>query len=315
MPIVFLTNMPADREARWREVLSRALPEEAIVAGADVDTAGMAFDAFDVAIAANPKAEALARFPALRFVQSLWAGVEHLVHNPALPPDAPLARLVDPNMARFMAEAVSAHVLALHRDHGHYARAQQEGRWAPASVTYAHDRTVGFLGTGELARACMAQLAKLDFTLVGWSRNKREIAGVETFAGDDGLTAMLAPTDILVNLLPLTDDTRGLIDADLLGRLGAGAALVNVARGGHVVDADLIAALDDGPLREAVLDVFHEEPLPADHPFWRHPRVHLFPHVAAPTDPESAAKIAAANIRAFRTGNAIAGLVDRARGY
>jgi glyoxylate/hydroxypyruvate reductase A len=315
VPIVFLTNMPAEREARWREVLARALPEEEIVAGADVETAGVPVEAFDVVIAANPPAATLERFPSLGFVQSLWAGVEQLVHNPALPPDAPLARLVDPNMARFMAEAVSAHVLALHRDHGHYARAQKEGRWAPAPVTYAHDRTVGFLGTGELARACMARLAALDFTLVGWSRTKREIDGVATFAGDDGLAAMLARTDILVNLLPLTAETRGLIDADLLGRLGPGACLVNVARGGHVVDDDLVAALDDGRLREAVLDVFHEEPLPADHPFWRHPRVHLFPHVAAPTDPESAARIAAANIRAFRTGGAIAGLVDRARGY
>ncbi len=315
MPIVFLTNMPAEREARWREVLARALPAEEIVAGQDVDAGSLDPAAFDVAIAANPPAAALARFPALRFVQSLWAGVEQLVHNPALPPEAPLARLVDPNMAQFMAEAVAAHLLSLHRDHGHYARAQAEGRWAPEPAVYARDRTVAFLGTGELARACMRQLAGLDFSLLGWSRSRRDLDGVETFAGDDGLTTMLARTDILVNLMPLTDATRGMIDAALLAQLKPGASLVNVARGGHVVDADLIAALDSGQLSEAVLDVFHEEPLPAEHPFWRHPRVHIFPHVAAPTDPESAAEIAAANIRAFRSGGAIAGLVDRARGY
>ncbi|NBB71727.1 MAG: glyoxylate/hydroxypyruvate reductase A [Alphaproteobacteria bacterium] len=307
--------MDEAREARWRDVLARALPEETIVAGAGVDTAGLEPAAFDVAIAANPPAAALARFPALGFVQSLWAGVEQLVHNPALPPDAPLARLVDPNMARFMAEAVTAHVTSLHRDHPHYARAQAEERWAPAPAVYARDRTVGFLGTGELARACLRQLAGLDFPLLGWSRSRRDLDGVETFAGDEGLTAMLARTDILVNLMPLTAETRGMIDARLLGRLKPGAALVNVARGGHVVDADLLAALDEGQLGEAVLDVFDEEPLPAGHPFWRHPRVHVFPHVAAPTEPESAARIAAANIRAFRTGGAIAGLVDRARGY
>lgn len=315
MPIVFLTNMPAEREARWREVLARALPEEEIVAGRDVDDTTIDPGAFDIVIAANPPAEALARFPALCFVQSLWAGVEQLVHNPALPPDAPLARLVDPNMAQFMAEAVAAHVMSLHRDHGHYARAQAEGRWAPEPAVYARDRTVGFLGTGELARACMRQLAGFGFQRLGWSRSRRDVEGVETFAGDDGLDAMLARTDILVNLLPLTAATRGMIDARLLAGLKRGAALVNVARGGHVVDADLVAALDAGQLREAVLDVFHDEPLPADHPFWRHPRVHVFPHVAAPTDPESAAAIAAANIRAFRTGGAIAGLVDRTRGY
>jgi glyoxylate/hydroxypyruvate reductase A len=315
VPIVFLTNMPAEREARWRDVLARALPEDVIVAGRDVDGSGLDPAAFDVAVAANPPAEALERFPALGFVQSLWAGVEQLVHNPALPTDAPLARLVDPNMARFMAEAVTAHVLGLHRDHGHYARAQAATRWAPRPAAYARERSIGFLGTGELARACMRQLAGLDFSLLGWSRSGRELDGVETFAGDDGLAAMLARADILVNLMPLTDATRGMIDAALLARLKPGAALVNVARGGHVVDVDLIAALDSGQLSEAVLDVFHEEPLPAEHPFWRHPRVHVFPHVAAPTDPESAARIAAANIRAFRTGGAIAGLVDRARGY
>ncbi len=315
VPIVFLTDMSAEREARWRDVLAHALPEEEIVAGPAVGADGRDPAVFDVAIAANPPAAALARFPALRFVQSLWAGVEQLVHNPALPPDAPLARLVDPNLAQAMAEAVAAHVLSLHRDHGHYARAQAAGRWAPEPVVLARDRTVAFLGTGELARACMRQLAGFAFARLGWSRRRRDVDGVETFTGDDGLRAMLARTDILVNLLPLTTATRGLIDARLLGALKRGAALVNVARGGHVVDADLLAALNAGQLRDAVLDVFHEEPPPADHPFWRHPRVHVFPHVAAPTDPESAAAIAARNIRAFRTGGAITGLVDRSRGY
>jgi len=126
---------------------------------------------------------------------------------------------------------------------------------------------------------------------------------------------MLGEVDILVNLLPLTPETRGIVDARLLAVLQPGTSFVNVARGGHVVDADLLAALDRGQLAEAVLDVFHEEPLPPDHPFWRHPKVHLFPHVAAPTDPASAARIAARNIRAFRQGTPLAGLVDRARGY
>jgi glyoxylate/hydroxypyruvate reductase A len=182
-------------------------------------------------------------------------------------------------------------------------------------VAPARDRAVGFLGTGELARACMARLRRLGFPLKGWSRRRPRLDGVDTFAGDDGLAAMLAGTDILVNLLPLTPATRRLVDARFLARLKRGAAFVNVARGGHVVEADLLAALDTGRLGEAVLDVFDEEPLPADHPFWRHPRVRVFPHVAAPTDPESAARIAAANIRAFRGGGAITGLVDRGRGY
>jgi glyoxylate/hydroxypyruvate reductase A len=315
LPIVFLSGLAPERAAAWCEVLARAMPEEEIVAGDEVEARGLEPGSFDVAIAANPPAGALGRFPALGFVQSLWAGVEPLVDDPGLPARARLARLVDPELARSMAEAVTAHVLALHRDHDHYARAQAAGRWAPLPAVHPRDRTIGFLGTGELARASMTRLAHFGFSLLGWSRSARPIDGAATFGGADGLATLLARTDILVNLLPLTPATRGIIDARLLGRLPDGAALVNVARGGHVVDADLLAALDAGRLRAAVLDVFHVEPLPADHPFWRHPRVHLFPHVAAPTDPASAAAIAAANVRAFRGGGAIAGLVDRIRGY
>ena len=315
LPIVFLSELAPERAAAWCEALARALPEEEIVAGGEVEARGLEPGSFDVAIAANPPAGALARFPALGFVQSLWAGVEPLVDDPALPPTARLARLVDPELARSMAEAVTAHVLALHRDHGHYAHAQAARRWAPLPAIRASDRTIGFLGTGELARASMARLADFGFPLLGWSRSGRQIEGVATFSGADGLATLLGRADILVNLLPLTDATRKIVDARLLAQLPEGAALVNVARGGHVVDADLLAALDAGRLRTAILDVFRVEPLPADHPFWGHPRVFIFPHVAAPTDPVSAAEIAAANVRAFRAGGAVVGLVDRTRGY
>jgi glyoxylate/hydroxypyruvate reductase A len=291
------------------------MPDEAIIAGAAFASSGIDPTTVEIAIAANPKPEALAPFTSLGFVQSLWAGVEHLVHNPALPPAVPLARLVDPNMAQYMAEAVLAHVMALHRDHALYDCAQRRGHWAPAPVRYAVERTVGFLGTGELARACMAMLQPIGFPVMGWSRAPREIEGVRTFTGAAGLDEMLAQTDVLVNLLPLTAATRGIIDGRLLSKLAPGAALVNVARGAHVVDADLIEVLDEGRLTQATLDVFHDEPLPDGHPFWLHPKVHIFPHVAAPTDAASAARIAAENIRAFRRGTAIAGLVDRDRGY
>ncbi|TVQ29078.1 MAG: glyoxylate/hydroxypyruvate reductase A [Geminicoccaceae bacterium] len=269
----------------------------------------------DVVIAANPAPDKLAPFGSIRFVQSLWAGVEHLVHNPALPPAAPLARLVDPNMSQAMAEGVAAHVLALHRDHARFARSQRQRVWSKDPQKLARERTVGFLGTGELARACMRMLQPLGFSLLGWSRHQRAIDGVATFAGSDGLQTMLGGTEILVNLTPLTAATRGLIDARLLAALPKGAMLINVARGGHVVEADLIDALDRGHLAEAVLDVFEIEPLPADHPFWAHPRIQVFPHVAAQTDPASAAKIAAANIRRFRRGETPHDLVDRQRGY
>ncbi len=312
MPIVLVSNLQADAERRWVRLLQEAMPEESVHAAVDF-TGDPA--AVDIVIAANPSPEKLAPFGGIRFVQSLWAGVEHLVHNPALPPAVPLARLVDPNMSRAMAEGVTAHVMALHRDHPRFARGQRERVWSKDPQKLAHERTVGFLGTGELAQACMAMLGALGFRLVGWSRSHREIAGVDTFAGAEGLAPMLAQTEILVNLVPLTATTRRLIDAGLLASLPRGSMLVNVARGGHVVDADLIAALDSGHLAEAVLDVFEVEPLPTDHPFWAHPRVHVFPHVAAQTDPVSASKIAAANVARFRRGGTPQNLVDRQRGY
>ncbi|MFW5680948.1 MAG: 2-hydroxyacid dehydrogenase [Pseudomonadota bacterium] len=312
MPIVLVSNLAADAERRWVDLLQAAMPEEEVRPAVDFtgDPATV-----DIVIAANPAPSALAPFTSIRFVQSLWAGVEHLVHNPALPAGVPLARLVDPNMSRAMAEGVTAHVLALHRDHPRFARGQRDRVWSKDPQKLADERTVGFLGTGELARACMAMLGPLGFRLVAWSRTRHEIDGVETFCGAEGLASMLARTEILVNLTPLTAETRGLIDAKLLHGLPKGAMLINVARGGHVVDEDLLAALDEGHLAEAVLDVFEVEPLPTDHPFWRHERVQVFPHVAAQTDPSSAALIAAANVHRFRRGETPAHLVDRGRGY
>lgn len=312
MPIVLVSNLKPDAEERWTALLQAAMPDETI-------TAGSAFQGdprtIDVAIVANPEPDQLAPFRNVRFVQSLWAGVEKLVHNPALPAGAPLARLVDPAMSRAMAEGVTAHVLALHRDHPRFARGQRHRIWSKDPQKLAAERSVGFLGTGELAQACMALLGKLDFRRMAWGRSPKTLPGIETFAGPEGLRRMLERTEILVNLLPLTPETTGLIDRDLLAALPRGAMLINVARGGHVVDADLLAALDSGHLAEAVLDVFTVEPLPTDHPFWTHERVQLFPHVAAQTDPVSAAKVAAANVARFRRGETPHGLVDRSRGY
>ncbi|MEO1092384.1 MAG: glyoxylate/hydroxypyruvate reductase A [Pseudomonadota bacterium] len=313
--IVLLTSLDAAAEERWCGLLQDALPEETIVAGARFAPTGVAAGDVDVAIVANPQPVALAPFTNLRFVQSLWAGVEKLVGLPTLRRDVPLARLVDPAMSRAMAEAVTAHVLALHRDHARFARGQRDRVWSKDPQKLAHQRTVGFLGLGELAGASIELLTPLGFDLRGWSRSPKTIAGVATFHGDDGLATMLGEVEILVNLLPLTPTTERMLGRPLFQRLPRGAMVVNVARGAHVVDAELLAALDEGQLAEAVLDVFEVEPLPTDHPFWAHPRVQLFPHVAAQTDPVTASRIAAANVRAFRAGRPVANVVDRSRGY
>ncbi|MFO1270849.1 MAG: glyoxylate/hydroxypyruvate reductase A [Rubrivivax sp.] len=278
----------------WRRELGAAMPEAQWVEG-DCDDA-------DAAVVANPPPCALAGQRRLRLVQSLWAGVERLLADETLPAGVPLARMVDPALAAAMAETALWAVLSLHRGFFDYQAKQREGHWAPHRQRRADEVNVLLLGRGEMGGAVGERLAPLGYRLAAWHR------GVE-------LAPLLAVADIVVNLLPLTPATRGLLDARFFAALPAGAALVNLARGAHVVEADLLAALDGGRLRHAVLDVFATEPLPAGHPFWAHPQVTVLPHVAAWTDPRSASRVAAANLRALRDGRPVAHLVDRGRGY
>jgi glyoxylate/hydroxypyruvate reductase A len=255
------------------------------------------------AVVANPPAGALQGLPNLRLVQSLWAGVDKLLADPTLPAAVPLARMVDPMMNAAMAETALWAVLALQRDFFAYAAQQRRGQWLQHPQRRAQDWRVTVLGQGQMGQAVAAALQRQGFPVQGWRRDGQPLA------------PLLAATDVLVNLLPLTPATRGFIDAKWLAQLPRGAALVNLARGAHVVDADLLAALDTGHLRHAVLDVFHAEPLPAGHPYWQHPQVTVLPHVAAATDPRSAAAVVAANVRAALAGRPLANLVDRGRGY
>ncbi|MFN7727133.1 MAG: NAD(P)-dependent oxidoreductase, partial [Rubrivivax sp.] len=201
-----------------------------------------------------------------------------------------------------MAETAVWAVLSLHRGFFDYARQQQAGQWLALPQRRADEVAVLVLGQGEMGRTAGARLAALGYRVAGWRR------GVP-------LAPLLAQAEVVLNLLPLTPETRGVLNAELFQQLPRGAALVNLARGAHVVEADLLAALASGQLRHAVLDVFHTEPLPADHPFWAHPQVTVLPHAAAATDPRSASAVAAANLRALRDGRPLQHLVERARGY
>jgi glyoxylate/hydroxypyruvate reductase A len=280
-----------------------------------LERGAVAAESIEVAIVANPPAGALAGLPRLHLVQSLWAGVEKLLADPTLPDSVPLARMVDPAMNLAMAETALWAVLSLQRDFFDYAQRQRESRWAPQLQRAARDVNVAVLGLGQMGRAVAARLAGQGYRVSGWSTRPAELAGVRTHAGEDGLRAVLADAQVLVNLLPLTPVTRGLIDARLLAALPRGASLVNLARGAHVVESDLLAALDGGHLRRAVLDVFATEPLPPAHPFWLHPQVTVLPHVAAQTDPVSASAVVAANLAALREGRPLRHLVDRRRSY
>lgn len=300
MSILLARTFDAAERAQWLQLLRAALPGETLVTEpADAtEAAGV-----DIAIVANPPAGALQGLPNLRLIQSLWAGVDRLLADTSIPPEVPLARMVDPAMNEAMAETALWAVLSLQRDFVDYAVQQRQRRWQQHPQRRADDVRVAVLGLGQMGRAVVRRLELNGYRVAGWSTREGQ------------LVTLLAASDIVINLLPLTPDTRGLFDTKCFAAMRRGASLVNLARGGHVVDADLLAALDAGQLRHAVLDVFHGEPLPADHPFWSHPRVTLLPHVAAQTDARSAAAIVAANVKRWRAGEPVANLVDRARGY
>jgi glyoxylate/hydroxypyruvate reductase len=253
-------------------------------------------------------------FPNLEIVFSVGAGVDQFDLS-LLPPSLPLVRMIEPGIAESMAEYVSLAVLALHRDLVSFIDQQRRRVWSEIQVRAAAGRRVGIMGLGQLGQAALDKLKVFGFPLSGWNRSPRTIDGVTTYAGAAELDAFLAGVDILVCLLPLTDETRGILNARLFAALPAGAALVNTGRGGHLVEADLLAALDSGRLSAAVLDVVDQEPPPEDHRFWSHPKILLTPHVASMTRPETAVDFVLTTIGRHRAGEPLAGLVDRQRGY
>ncbi len=310
--IALVTRISDEAEHLWLDALSLRMPEEKIVSFRHLDEEDRA--AIDVAIVANPDPMDLARLPGLTWIHSLWAGVERLVSEIG-DSTVPVVRLVDPQLSRTMAEAVLAWTYYLFRDMPAYARFQRERSWQQLPYRRPDQITVGLLGLGALGEAAAHRLTDAGFKVIGWSRSAKDIEGVETFSGDDGLNTVLRRSDILTCLLPLTPETRGLLNAERLALLPANASLINFARGPIVVSEDLLQTLDTGRLSHAVLDVFDVEPLPTDAPFWDHPRITVLPHISAPTDRDTAAALVADNIRTFRRTATLPSIVDFARGY
>lgn len=301
--------------AAWRTAMAAELPGRRIV------VAGEPFAPDDVryAIVWKPPAGLLDGLAGLQAVFSLGAGVDHLLGEAGLP-DVPIARVVDPDLTMRMTEWVTLQVLLHHRRQRDYDRQQAEKVWRDLPQPAARDVRVGIMGLGVLGGDAAAVLARLGFQVAGWSRGPRALAGIECFHGEAGLASFLARTDVLVVLLPLTPDTRGILNARLfsgLARDGAlgGPVLINAGRGKLQVEADILAALDAGVLKAASLDVFETEPLPAESPLWSHPAVTVTPHVAAESDPAAIARLIAAQIRRHEAGLPLEHLVDRARGY
>ncbi|MBX3621433.1 MAG: glyoxylate/hydroxypyruvate reductase A [Rhizobacter sp.] len=311
MSLLLATDFAPEALQHWAAQVREALP------GLTVHTERSPAVDGDIAMAlvANPAPGALKDLPRLRFVQSMWAGVDRLLRDDTIPPELLLARMVDPALSAAMAETALWAVLSLHRGMYRYAEQQRRRVWQALPQRRADEVQVAVLGLGEMGRSVATRLAANGYAVSGWSRRGAPLDGVATHARDTALPLVLGQAEVVINLLPLTARTHSLFNARTFAQMRTGAAFVNLARGQHVVDADLLAALDRGQLSHAVLDVFHTEPLPADHAYWSHPQVTLLPHAAALTDLRSATAVAAANINAWREGRPVSHLVDRARGY
>lgn len=264
------------------------------------------------AVISVPSADALHKYERLAFVQSLWMGVDGILGDQRFASHLSLARMVDPGMPISMGETVAAHVLWAHRYGDVYQRNQTAHLWRDEAQPLAARRTVTVLGLGELGSHCARVLRMLGFRVAGWSRSG---SSIDDIAVTRDLSEALAHGEIVVNLLPLTPQTREILNADAFSKMPRGAVVINVGRGAHIVDQDLLDALDAGQIRHAVLDVFNGEPLAPDHPYWSHSHVTVTPHVAADSMPETCIPVIAENLRRFDEGEPPLHLVDRGRGY
>lgn len=294
----------------WREAVTRALPQVRFSMWPPAD----GLTDIRCVVAWTLPDSVLAALPNLEILFSVGAGIDQLDIS-RLPANLRIVRMIEPGITRTMADYVAMGVLALHRDLPFHINEQRAGRWSWRDVSPANECRVGVMGLGELGRAALASLAPHGFRLLGWSRSPHRMAGVQCFAGDGGLAPFLAQSDILVCLLPLTTDTRHILNRTTFAAMPKGARLLNVARGGLLVQEDLLVALASGQLAAAMLDVTDPEPLPAGHPFYSHPAILLTPHVAGITRTDSAVNSLIDNLGRVLKKEPLIGEVDRRRGY
>jgi len=312
-PITLLLDVPPGWTGRWAEPLRALLPDATVLVNGQDDYAP---DRIDYVATFRPRPGFLKTLASVKIVFSLGAGVDGIVSDPDYPRHIPLVRFVDHTLARDLAQYVVMQVLIHHRAQRAFDAAQSRREWRqhPQFVP-AEERRVGILGLGEIGTLTAERLRDLDFPVTGWSRTRKAVTGVASLAGMNELPEFLTGCDVLVCLLPLTNDTRGILNAKTFAQLPEGAFVINAARGGHLIEEDLIAAIDSGHLSGAALDVFQTEPLPQSSPLWTHPKITVTPHVAAITDPVAAAASIAAGIAAHRRGDVLENVVDLSRGY
>jgi glyoxylate/hydroxypyruvate reductase A len=303
----------ASNSAAWLDALSRAMPRASI--GSWPEGATGATDGADYALVWKPPPELLAKLGSAKAIFNLGAGVDSLDPIPRSLQAVPLIRLEDAGMAEQMAEYVVHAVLRRYREFDAYAQSQRNALWQPRDRVDKSGFRIGVLGMGVLGAAVAAALAPFGFPVDGWSRSRKQISDVRNFAGTAELGEFLGRCRVLVCMLPLTAETRGMLNRAMLSQLSHGAYVVNVSRGALLVDEDLLALIESGAIDGATLDVFQEEPLPPTHAFWHHPRITVTPHVSAVTRIEESVAQIAAKIRRLEAGLPVSGVVDRARFY
>ncbi len=309
MALLFKSDI--DRGGAWRKALLDCDPDLDLREWPEIgDPADIEY-----ALVWQPPKGELRSYPNLKVIFSIGAGIDHLSSDPELPEGVPIVRMVEPGLNAGMTEFLVMSVIYHHRFMLDYLAQQRGKAWREIPQVPPEERRVGIMGMGVLGRDAAEKLRAFNFDVAGWSRTPKEIPGVTSFHGEAGLIPFLERSDILICLLPLTEATTNIVDARILGALPRGAAFISVGRGPQVAEADLLEALDSGQIGGATLDVFQEEPLPADSPFWDHPRVVVTPHVASMTIAKGACAMVIDNIRRHKAGQSLLHVVDLDRGY
>jgi glyoxylate/hydroxypyruvate reductase A len=310
--VPFISMLPKADIDQWLKILKKKLPKERIVKFSNLKKSD--YKKIDVAIVANPNPTEVKKLVNLKWIQSVWVGVEKLVES-FKGQRVKIVRLVDPEMNRTMSEAVLSWVLYLHRDMYFYQVQQNKRVWKEADYIKPSKKIVSIIGLGELGSASAAKLIENGFNVCGWSKGKKNIKKVKSFTGELGIKKMLQQTDILVCLIPLTRKTKYLLNYKTLSYLKKGASIINFARGAIINANDLVKHLNSGRIKHAVLDVFEQEPLPKKSILWKHKNVTVLPHISAHTDMDTASNIVCKNIKMYRLKNRIPKSVEMARGY
>ena len=318
--IAFISQLALTEQENWVRQLSELLPDENIVLANALTQEQK--QQCEIAIVANPDPSVVKQFTHLKWCQSLWAGVDSLLaafkHSQQVLDDNinfKLSRLIDPQLAQTMSEAVLTWVLYFHRDMHLYQQQQNNAVWHQIDYKLASERTVGILGLGELGQSSALRLIDNGFNVIGWSRNEKHINGVHCISGEQGLAELAVKSDIVVCLLPLTPSTRSLINENFLQQLAKDTCIINFARGGVINTPDLLNALNNKMLAHAVLDVFDQEPLSSNSPLWQHNNITILPHISAPTHIKSASAIVADSIKKYRKTGQLPICVNLNQGY